>query len=241
MRTILITGFGRFPGSAVNPSGLVAMRLARRRRPAFAATRRIAHVFATRYDAVDRELPALLAKEKPDIVVMFGVATRARQVRVEQRARNRTALLPDAGGHRPPAPTIAPRREAIRNPLPIARLIGAARTAGVAASASRNAGTYLCNYVYWRGLEAAAQPGGPGLVIFIHVPPICFKAMPNRSFGRLFKRLSERLRQRPSHGRRARRRPAPRLIDLVGAGEAIVLAMISLAAGRQNQRRSNTL
>ena len=34
-------------------------------------------MFATRYDAVDRELPALLAREKPDIVVMFGVATRA--------------------------------------------------------------------------------------------------------------------------------------------------------------------
>jgi pyroglutamyl-peptidase len=206
VRTILITGFGRFPGSPVNPSGLVATRLARRRRPALAGTRRVAHVFATRYDAVDRELPALLASERPDIVMMFGVATRARQIRVEERARNRVAVLfPDAGGFRPAARTIAPHGDALRNLLPLTRLVNAARSAGVAAARSRNAGTYLCNYAYWRGLEAAAAPGGPGLVIFIHVPPIGFK---KRSAGR--------------------RRAAARLDDLVRAGEAVMLAMMSL-------------
>src|SRR6202040_204318 len=110
MRTILITGFDRFPGSPVNPSSLVAASLARRRRPAFVGTRRIAHVFATRYDAVDRELPALLAQEKPDIVVMFGVATRSRRVRIEERARNRIALFPDASRYRPEAARIGKQR-----------------------------------------------------------------------------------------------------------------------------------
>jgi pyroglutamyl-peptidase len=210
MRTILITGFGRFPGSPFNPSGPVAMRVARRRRPALAHTRRIAHVFATRYDAVDRELPALLAREKPDIIVMFGVATRARHVRIEERARNRVSVLfPDAGGHRPAARTIAPYAEALRNPLPLARLVKAARSAGVAAR-SRNAGTYLCNYVYWCALEAAARPNGPALVIFIHVPPVISKKRPRRL-------------------RKPKRRTAT-LGDLVRAGEAVVVAMNTLAA-----------
>jgi pyroglutamyl-peptidase len=212
MSTILITGFGRFPGSPFNPSGPVAIRVARRRRPALAGTRRIAHVFATRYDAVDRELPALLAREQPDIVVMFGVATRARHVRLEERARNRVAtLFPDAGGYRPTARTIAAHAEALRNPLPLARLVKAARSAGVAAVRSRNAGTYLCNYVYWRALEAAAKPNGPGLVIFIHVPPVG-------------------VNKRPKRRRNGKRRPT--LADLVRAGEAVVLAMVSLAAVR---------
>lgn len=222
MRTILITGFGRFPGAPVNPSALMATRLARRRRPALAGTRRVAHVFATRYDSVDRELPVLLAREKPDIVVMFGVATRARRVRVEQRARNRIALFPDAGGYRPAAPTIAPHRDALRNPLPIARLVNAARTAGAAAAPSRNAGTYLCNYIYWRALEAAARPDGPGLVIFIHVPPVGLKEVRKRPLRKHFKRLSDR--------RQARKRRALCLDDLVRAGEAIVLAMVSQGA-----------
>jgi pyroglutamyl-peptidase len=185
-------------------------------------------VFATRYDAVDRELPALIKQERPDIVVMFGVATRARQVRVEQRARNRIALAPDAGGRRP-ADTIAPGRYAIRNSLSVARLVKAARTAGVAAVASCNAGTYLCNYVYWRALEASARSDGPGLVIFIHVPPVARATAPKKPFKRPVKRLWKKL---PS--RRPTRKPrAPRLDDLVRAGEAIMVAMISLAAARR--------
>ena len=229
MRTILITGFGRFPGAPFNPSGLMATRLVRRRRPAFAATRRIAHVFATRYDAVDRELPALLKWEKPDIVVMFGVATRSHRVRVEQRARNRIALFPDASGHRPATRTIAPHREAMRNPLPVTRLVKAARTARVAAAPSRNAGAYLCNYVYWRALEAAARPEGPGLVVFVHVPPVGLKELPKKLFKRPRRRLAKKLPNR----RRKRKPRATGLNDLVRAGEAIVLAMTSLAAKRR--------
>jgi pyroglutamyl-peptidase len=226
MHTILITGFGRFPGSPVNPSGVVAARLAKRHRPALAGTRRVAHVFATRYDAVDRELPALLEREKPDIVVMFGVATRSRQVRIEERACNRIALFPDAGRHRPAAQTIALNRDARRNPLPLARLVTAARSARVAATRSRNAGSYLCNYVYWRGLEAATRPDGPDTVIFIHVPPVAIKKTPKRPLKEKPLRRRPGKRMKPAQ----RRRRAPGIDDLVRAGEAIVVATIPLAA-----------
>jgi pyroglutamyl-peptidase len=210
MLRILIAGFGRFPGAAVNPSGLVASLIAARRRPAFAETRRIAHVFATRYDAVDRELPALLARETPDIVLLFGLATRAPCLRIEELARNRVSVLfPDAGGVRPNRSAIAPGRAASRNPRPIERLVRAAQSAGVGATRSRNAGTYLCNYIYWHGLEAARAPGGPAIVAFVHVPPI-------------------RLKARPA----GRRRGSYRLADLVRAGEAILLAMAALARAR---------
>ncbi len=208
---ILIAGFGRFPGAPVNPSGLVAARLALRRRPALEGTRRIAHVFATRYADVDRELPALLARETPDIVLLFGVATRARRLRIEELARNRVSVLfPDAGGFRPARPAIAPGVAALRNPRAVERLVRAARSAGVPAARSRNAGTYLCNYIYWRALEAARTPGGPLLVAFVHVPPIRLEAQP-----------------------RARRRRPFHLAELVHAGEAILIAMTALARARR--------
>ncbi len=209
---VLIAGFGRFPGAAVNPSGLVAKRLGRRNRPAFSGIRRVVHVFATRYADVDRELPALLAREAPDIVLLFGVATRARHVRIEELARNRVSVLfPDAGGIRPARPAIAPGRTELRNPRPLARLVRAARSAGVPAARSRNAGTYLCNYIYWRALDAA-RTGSPRLVLFVHVPPIRTKARPATA---------------------ARRRRDYRLGELARAGEAILLALMALARAQR--------
>lgn len=181
---VLIGGFGRFPGAPFNPSGLVAQALARRRRPALADVRRVAHVFAVRYADVDRDLPALIAREQPHIVLLFGLASRARHLRIEEIARNRMSVLfPDAGGFRPARPAITPGRAALRNPRPLGRLVEAAREAGVRAAPSRNAGSYLCNYVYWRALESARVPGGPRLVVFVHVPPVKRKARPSSPVG----------------------------------------------------------
>src|SRR3989442_1750748 len=81
--TIIITGFGPFPGAPYNPTDPLVSMLARRRRPAFAGVRRIAHVFRVSYEAVDRELPELLAREQPDVLVMFGLAMRTRHIRIE--------------------------------------------------------------------------------------------------------------------------------------------------------------
>src|SRR5436190_17753157 len=100
--TILLTGFGPFPGAPTNPTGPLVLELTRRRHPAFAGVRRVAHVFKTSYDAVDQELPLLLAREKPDALLMFGLATRTRHFRIETRARNALACsVPDAEGRRP--------------------------------------------------------------------------------------------------------------------------------------------
>ena len=102
MTTVLITGFGRFPGAPFNPSRPLALALAKRRRPAFADIHRAVHIFETSYAAVDRDLPKLIARHKPDIVLMFGLAARTPFVRVETHARNaRSILFPDV--QRPPA------------------------------------------------------------------------------------------------------------------------------------------
>src|SRR5260370_29293547 len=97
--TILLTGFGPFPGAPFNPTGPLVTELARWRTPALRNIRRVAHVFATSYGAVDRELPALLARQPPDALVMFGLAPRPRHIRIDPRARNAlTGALPDASG-----------------------------------------------------------------------------------------------------------------------------------------------
>ena len=164
MRTILVTGFGSFPGAPHNPAAPLVKRLARQRRSNF---RVVGHVFDTRYDAVDKELPALLKKHKPDAILMFGLHGRAKTVRIETMARNVLGRVRDASGYLPRSAAIV--RGAAHMPMrsPASRLVRAARRAGIATQASRDAGKYLCNYLCWRTTEAASLPAA-----FIHVPPV---------------------------------------------------------------------
>ena len=140
MVRVLITGFGPFPGAPFNPSAALAKALARRRRPALAGVECSTHIFATTYASVDRDLPKLFA-QKPDVVLMFGVAGRRRQLCIETRAHNAVSLLfPDASGHRPLRGVIKLHGPAaLTGNAPFASLAGAA---GPRARLSRDAGRY---------------------------------------------------------------------------------------------------
>jgi pyroglutamyl-peptidase len=203
MRVLLI-GFGPFPGAPFNPSEVLVKALARRRRPALAEAVRGVHIFQTAYAAVDRDLPKLLAA-RPDIILMFGLASRRRHLCIETRARNAVSLLfPDVSGYRPRRAVIARGGPAaLRGTAPFADLLGALRGHSFPARLSRDAGRYLCNYAYWRTLERA-RSGGP-LVQFVHIPPAGFGPQPLR--------------------RHKRRRPS--FASLVVAAEALLIALIS--------------
>jgi pyroglutamyl-peptidase len=198
---VVIAGFGPFPGAPVNPSGLLVTALARRRRPVLAGAKIITHIFATSYEAVDRDLPKLFTA-KPDIVLIFGLAGKRRQLCIETRARNALSLLfPDASRHRPTRSTIEAGASGRRGHAPFAALLGAVRTGGFPARLSSDAGRYLCNYVYWHALGRVR--GNRPLVQFVHVPRV---------------RLSP---QRPS------KRHAPSFARLVAAAEALLIALIA--------------
>ena len=171
--TILVTGFGPFPGAPFNPTGLLAQRATRARRPALADVKIVTHIFPTSYAAVDRELPSLIAKHKPDALLMFGLAPRASALRVETRARNTLALLPDAGGASLGRWTIAIGKPAsIKLRTPDRALLAALRGLRPRATLSRDAGRYLCNYLCWRASETASISTRPRFTTFIHVPPV---------------------------------------------------------------------
>jgi len=205
--TVLITGFGPFPGAPFNPTQALARRLAARRRPALADVDRVAHVFRTSYAAVDAELPRLIAKHRPDVLLMFGLAGGTPHLRIETRARNAASLLvPDAGGGKLRAASIRTGGPAaLAGRAPFQRMVNAARCVRVKARLSRNAGSYLCNYVYWRGIEASSRNRPVPVVAFVHVPGV----------------------RRVSKAPGARRRLT--LSDLARAGEAVLLALVAAA------------
>jgi pyroglutamyl-peptidase len=51
-----------------------------------------------------------------------------------------------------------------------AKLLRTAIATGIDARASRDAGSYLCNYLSWRAIETTRRDNGPRLAAFIHVP-----------------------------------------------------------------------
>jgi pyroglutamyl-peptidase len=172
MRTILVTGFGPFPGAAHNPTATLVGRLARIRRPNLQI---VGHVFATEYAAVDRDLPRLIAKYQPDALLMFGLHGRARTLRIETLARNALGRHRDAGGRYAGTNAIVTKAPHARMVTPGARLMRAAKRAGVPTALSRDAGSYLCNYLCWRATEAAGQ--GLRFAVFVHVPPVTRKTL----------------------------------------------------------------
>jgi len=224
--TILLTGFGPFPGAPFNPTGALVTELARRRIPGLHAIRRVAHVFPVSYAAVDRELPALLARERPDVLIMFGLAPRRRNISIETRARNAlNCLVADASGQRPAASLIAPgARATLPLRAPMQQFLAAVRAAGMPAALSADAGGYLCNYICWRAGEAAAREGGPRLVAFVHVPNVHAASVHVPTSRRL-------------HWPHPPSRPPFRLDDLIRAAEAIMRAALGAAAPTRRPKR----
>ena len=212
---ILITGFGPFPGAPFNPTQPLVARLLRLRRPALDEVELSGHIFPVTYQAVDRELPELLAKHRPQALLMFGLATRTAHVRIETRARNAvTTRWPDADRTRARKGSIAGGADAMMFGPHTAKLLRAADNTGIDARASRDAGSYLCNYLSWRALEATGNDTGPRLAAFVHVPLLARDGVSQR------KGTTHRIT----------------LDELVDAGEAMLLEMVKLTrqAVREN-------
>jgi pyroglutamyl-peptidase len=168
---ILVTGFGPYPGAPYNPTMPLVGRLMQLRRPAFDDVALSGHIFHVTYATVDRELPQLLTKRRPHALLMFGLAQRTPYLRVETRARNAvTTIWPDADGTRVRKGSIAHDGDALTFGPHTAKLLRAALATGIDARASRDAGSYLCNYLSWRAIETTQRNDGPRLAAFIHVP-----------------------------------------------------------------------
>jgi pyroglutamyl-peptidase len=211
---VLITGFGPFPGAPFNPTQALVARLLRLRRPALGDVERIGHIFHVTYATVDRELPQLLAQHRPHALLMFGLAGRTAHLRVESRARNAvTTLWPDADRTRARKGSIVGDADAKMFGPHTAKLLRAAVGTGIDARASRDAGSYLCNYLSWRAIEAVETGDGPRLAAFVHVPPL---ARDGASRHKGFARIT--------------------LEELIDAGEAMLLEIVRLA--RQSARTS---
>jgi pyroglutamyl-peptidase len=165
---VLVTGFEPFGGETVNPSWQVAEALHGEVVASHAVEAgRLPCVFG----AARAALVAAIERTQPALVLALGQAAGRSDFSLERVAINvDDARIADNAGARPiDEPVIDGAPAAYFSSLPIKAIVAALRGAGLPASVSQSAGTFVCNHVFF-GLmhELAARPplrGG-----FMHVP-----------------------------------------------------------------------
>ena len=169
--TVLLTGFGPFPGVPVNPTSVYVPQLAEAARQRFTEANVIAEILPTEWHEAPRRLEALLATHGPTLALHFGVSAEARGFVIETTARNLTCAKADACGALPPAlEVLADGPESIVTALPASLIVAQLTDQGWPAAVSADAGRYLCNAVLYRSLHHAATRAPRSSVLFVHLP-----------------------------------------------------------------------
>ncbi|EIC84478.1 pyroglutamyl-peptidase I [Serratia sp. M24T3] len=170
MRKVLVTGFEPFGGERVNPSWEVVSKLKDLQISGVSlAVRQLPCVFGKAIKALNKAIDEV----DPLMVICVGQAGGRTDFSIERIGINvDDARIPDNDGQQPiDQPIVADGPAAYFSRLPIKALVNGLREAGIPASVSQTAGTYVCNHVMYGLLHRMAQvdskieKGG-----FIHVP-----------------------------------------------------------------------
>jgi pyroglutamyl-peptidase len=168
---VLLTGFEPFGGESVNPSWEIARALDGWECEGHVVRAvRLSCVFG---EAL-RELDAALQTHMPALVMCLGQAGGRAEISIERVAINvDDARIPDNRGRQPVDDAIEEDGPAAYfSTLPIKALARDARAAGVAASVSNTAGTFVCNHVFYALMHRLATRPVHGRTRggFVHVP-----------------------------------------------------------------------
>jgi pyroglutamyl-peptidase len=163
----LVTGFDPFGGEAVNPSQQIVQALDGE---VIAGHRVVGATLPTEFAAAPPALEKLLARHRPALVLALGQAGGREGISLERVAINLIdARIPDNAGSQPVDARIADNAaNAYFSTLPIKAMLQRLRDAGIPASLSQTAGTFVCNQVFYALMHALRRRRARGG--FLHVP-----------------------------------------------------------------------
>ena len=164
---ILLTAFEPFGGEKTNAS-LEAMK----RICVPEGTELIRLEVPTVFGLAGETVLRVVREERPDVVLCLGQAAGRAAVTPERVAINvRDASIPDNAGEMPQDEPIVPGGPAAYfSTLPIRAMVSAAHSAGVPASVSNSAGTFVCNDLMYSLLHALGAEFPQIRGGFVHVP-----------------------------------------------------------------------
>ena len=179
--TILVTGFGPFPGTEQNPAEFLAKELVRRpaSSPALAACERVSGCLPTHWQKIRPALTSLLARYRPQIILHIGYAATSPGFHLEEAAYNRTCNNPDVDGIKGNRAAILNDGPVmIKNTLPLQEMARRLVNIGLCAKTSNDPGLYLCNMAYYLslchalGCSKAYPVARHHSCLFVHIPTI---------------------------------------------------------------------
>ena len=166
--TVLLTGFEPFDGDDTNPSQAVVRALDGRMRAGHRIVgRELPVVFGQSLQALRRAI----RQTRPALVVCLGQAGGRAGLSLERIAINvDDARIPDNAGAQPvDTPVVGGGPAAYFTGLPVKAMRMALDAAGIPASVSQTAGTFVCNHVFYGLMHALRRRKGVRGG-FIHVP-----------------------------------------------------------------------
>lgn len=169
--TILLTGFGPFPGVSDNASQRFVPKLAHLAARRFSAHRVVARILPTEWERAPARLEELYQRERPKLVLHFGVSAQASAYVIETLAHNRRRETADAAGALPAdVEVVRGGPDTLPAKLPVRDIKDRLTALKVPAVTSEDAGSYLCNALLYRSLVCAGQISEPDAVGFFHIP-----------------------------------------------------------------------
>lgn len=163
MSKVLVTGFGPYGVTPVNPAQLTAEELDGRTIAGATVISRI--VPNTFFESIAAAQQAI-AEIEPALVIMLGEYPGRSMITVERLAQNvndcgRYGLADCAGRVLVGEPTDPAGPVAYHATVPVRAMVLAMRKAGVPADVSDAAGTFVCNHLMYGVLHHLAQKGLP--------------------------------------------------------------------------------
>lgn len=165
---ILITGFDPFDGEKINP----AIEAVKRLPDTVAGAKIIKLEIPTIFNKSAEVVKAAIINEKPDCVLNIGQAGGRACITPERVAINiNDGRIPDNAGYQPLGePIHEDGAAAYFTQLPIKAEVKAIREAGLPATVSNTAGTYVCNHIFYQ-VQYMREKEFPHLKAgFIHIP-----------------------------------------------------------------------
>ena len=143
MSTILVTGFEPFATSSLNPSGEIVKALK--------GDDLVTAILPVVFGQASSKLKELIDLHKPTAVLCLGQAEGRSMMMHERIAINLDdARIADNTGNQPKEQRIiADGADGYFSTLPIEQMVASMKAAGIPASISLSAGTFVCNHIFY--------------------------------------------------------------------------------------------